>query len=109
MITVSFNQVDEFVKELKQSNEFEILKHTVRLTRLYRRDGTLPIQRVSIVATFVTSSWLVRLDQHIGQVWGNKSQEDAAVEMLCQKAVAEIEKQCAEQNLIVTAGVFTND
>ncbi|GAJ05382.1 unnamed protein product, partial [marine sediment metagenome] len=75
MATVQFNQVDEFLAELKaQTLEGEGI---CRLTNLYKNSGLSPMLRhMVVVATFkATDGDIVRLDRFVGTLWSHESQD----------------------------------
>jgi hypothetical protein len=104
MITVHFNDVGEFIDELKAGPPGEKI---VRVTRSFAQSQTLPITNVTILATALRDGQIIRLSRYVGQYLGSHDgDEKRHVDTRAEKIMAEIEGAAKELGLEVRAGVY---
>jgi hypothetical protein len=104
-MTVRFNSVQEFGNELRADPP-----KLLRLTKSFAQADTLPIQNVSVLATYVNSNGqIVRLERYIGQCYAGRVPEtdiDRQVIHRADKVVRELETLAQELKIEVRAGVY---
>ncbi len=106
-ITVLFNDVEEFTKELEQSpNVFE---KTVRLTGQYRHTSIQPLRHLYLMGTFITTGGqgggkLVKLERYCGQVMSGE--KDARAMEIYEKQSGEVEAFVKKTGLTVRPGIY---
>jgi hypothetical protein len=128
---IKFNQVDEFVEELKKEFPIAIpnpdpdlnqeekkslmaairrgLGQILRLTCLYR-DSTMNsnIKHATVIATIKSASEkdIIRLERYCGEMWGVGGEVDDKVKANRDTAFKSIEDACKELGIEVRAGIF---
>ena len=101
---VKFNDHKEFLDEFKRDGPPTKI---LRLTRSYRRNGTLPIQTVSVLATFVNKHGeCVELTRLAGEDWGAGGPRDEKMDHLITLIMGEIESDAKAAGVEVRAGRF---
>jgi hypothetical protein len=104
-MTVRFNSVQEFTAELRADPP-----KVLRATKSFTQTDTLPIQHVSVIATYLNSAGqIVRLDRYVGQCYAGRVPEtdiDRAVMDRADKVIRELETLAQEFKIEVRAGVY---
>jgi hypothetical protein len=104
-MTVRFNSIQEFTAELRADPP-----KVLRLTKSFAQTDHAPLQHVSVIATYVnTGGQIVRLDRHIGQMFGGRMPEteiDRKVMDRADKVIRELETFAQEFKIEVRAGVY---
>ena len=110
MITVKFNQVSEFLDELKLERERKRVVGPIRLTTLYSRDKNITsVRLLTVLATAVVDvdgcKQIIRLERFCGDLWGRGDLDNKTYENQ-RKIYKEIEEKAQELNLEIRAGVY---
>ena len=115
-IKVWFSDAEEFVEEL--CKDPPNITKVLRLTKLFKHSESLPIQNVSVKATFVRHQWLsetvavlerVELKSPCGQIhdYGGKEDEvSVRVMARAQEIQDKIEKTAKSLGLDVRGGIY---
>lgn len=116
MAVVLFNDQGEFIEEVKR-DAFSVLGKVVRLTKRYTRSKVSPqIQAVSVIAGYellhgseVSLPTVVRLEKHVGEVWGGVpgpvNEVSAKTQERAEAVMDEVQKACEGLGLEVRAGM----
>jgi hypothetical protein len=103
-MTVRFNSVQEFEAELRADPP-----KVLRATKSFAQTNHLPIQHVSVIATFLNSAGqIVRLDRYVGQYLGRgpETSLDRTVMDRADKVLKQLEMLAREFNIEVRAGLY---
>lgn len=86
---VKFNSSAEFLEEISKDKDM-VERKIVRVTRLFASVKALPVKELSVVATAVVDSKIIRLDRPVGQILTGafedsevQRQADRLVDTLC--------------------------
>lgn len=104
MAVVKFNDVDEFLAELKL-DAADVDRRVVRVTSRWRRCEPQPLQSLSVVATYVADGQVVLLECPCGTFFPDLP-EGAEARNRCSKRREAIEAFATGLGLEVRAGVF---
>jgi hypothetical protein len=108
-ITVRFNDVDEFIKELK-ADKRRIYRRLVRVTTNYETINHTMIYNISVFASYVTNGIIVFLNAKCGEIWRMPdSDTDKATYSRRDSFYRDIEAACAICKLKSTGGVYEFD
>lgn len=104
MPTVKFNDVDEFLTELKADAE-HVDRDLIRITFRHRAEQSTPFRSIAVIASAVIGGHVVTLEARSGTFFGGSPEADTAKQE-AQKAAAAIEAAAKELGMEVRAGVF---
>ena len=110
IVTVRFNDVDEFIEELTARPPN--LDKVLRVTRQYEHSSKLPIQNVSVIATALRNLagvglMRIKLSCYLGQRHAVGSDETSKhIENKGDDIMAKLEEAAKKLDLIVGAGVI---
>jgi hypothetical protein len=106
MVTVKFNDVDEFVANLRQDADL-VERKLVRLTFRHKAaDPTLPIRSMSLVASAVVGGQVVTLLTDCGSYMQGSADEHGQVAAAARAAAGKVEAVARELGLEVRPGVI---
>lgn len=99
---VRFNSPAEFEEELRKDPP-----KILRLTKGFTQTNHLPLQNVSVIATFVNRAGeLVKLDRYVGQILGTQSEIDSKTLAGADKIIYRMEQLAAELKIEIRAGLY---
>ncbi len=107
-MTIRFNSVQEFADELRNDPP-----KILRATKSFAQTNTLPIQQVSVIATYLNSAGqIVRLDRYIGQCYGGRVPEtdiDRKVMAYADRILKDLQDLADHFKIEVRAGLYENN
>lgn len=116
MITVRFNDLKEFMKELGQWVERnKVADNIVRITAVWRPSKMAPIYYISIMATALVKSdlgpQLIKLEHDVGQVIGRNANDTGSQDTLdrAERFSKELEELLQAARMDVRNGVFETE
>lgn len=104
-ITLIFNDLDEFMEQL-ETHAPEIVGGEVRVTRVTRSNGQLPIAHLFVVSTYIMPDYLVKFERSVGDLWSMPN--DEKINAQAQEIMDRITPAATDEGLDVGAGVFTH-
>ena len=108
MVTVKFNDADEFLEELGK-NLGKVEQNIVRLTFSFTPSKLTPnIRHLQVLATAQVGRDILRLEHYCGQVWEIGTQ-DTPVQEEAGRVHKQLEEGCERLGLEVRAGVLEED
>ena len=115
---IRFNQVEEFIEELKKEYPNpKIPCYILRLTCSYQYQSNgvnpnalkpAPIKIGTVIATIKSASKedIIRLERYCGEYWGADFKGDETTKANVETAFKSIEDACKELGIEVRAGIF---
>lgn len=104
MAAVKFNDLDEFIGELRR-DAAEVERKILRVTVRHRTDGQMPIRSMAVVASAVVAGHVVTLQAPCGTYLPGTGEADG-VSVAAKERLAALEAAAGELGLEVRAGVF---
>src|SRR5262245_31908155 len=104
MVTVLFNDREEWLAELKEAAGW-MGKKLVRLTVRQRTGGPLPTVERWLVGGYISGGQLIRLEEPLGQAFHGMDEEHKIREKTI-RAMAELRKACEDLGMEVRGGAY---
>lgn len=106
MATAKFNDLDDFLGELKlDAAGGEVDRLILRVVFRWQRSEPYPVHNLSLVASYATGGEAVRLEHRVGSFFPD-SPEEKDVRALAAKHRERVEAVAAECGLSIRGGVF---
>ena len=106
MVTVKFNEVDEFLEEIEKDHR-DIERGVVRVTNMFRTSRiSLTTRNTLVVSTYVLRHQLVRLEVYCGDLWGVNAEDDQKVMARAEEVQDRIAAKCKEVGLELRSGIL---
>lgn len=104
MITVKFNEPDEFIDEIRREKD-SLEGRILRITNQYRQSKSLPLHYVSVIATALARGQIIRMEKYVGETAG-MGEEDKKTVNRAGSVQDDLKTAAAEMGLEVRAGIY---
>jgi hypothetical protein len=109
MITISFNDTEEFLGELEKDVKNNLVhRNILRLTRRFTASERVgfALQFLTIISSYLCeeSQQIVTLEKYIGQIWQGQDNKETIEKS--DEIMSLIESKAKELNLEIRAGTF---
>jgi hypothetical protein len=111
MITVKFNEPDEFIQELQKDYPDRYGgRPIIRLTGLIKNARLLPIRHLYLAASIINPrDQIVKLEKYCGDLWGSNTKSDQDSRARYDELYGMVKKAAEDLNLEVRGGVFEEE
>jgi len=108
MAVVKYNEVDEYLEELKKDSDTNMVYgQIVRVSNLFTATKLSPnIHHVVVVSTYQSDNNIVRLEKYCGDVYRGDIPENDTVLQRAEEIQKKIKTACKELKLEVRGGVL---
>jgi hypothetical protein len=104
-VVVRFGDLREYLEELKVVAR-KVTDGLVRATFVFRKEGTYPFKRVTLVSTCMVGMCVLRYETFAGELWGAEFTNDAKVREEMNAMMSTLTREVKALALEVRSGII---